>query len=72
MAQQLDVNPQPLVMAVAIAASMAFATPIASPVNTLVMSAGNYRFADYIRAGLPMILITFVISMVVLPILFPF
>jgi di/tricarboxylate transporter len=72
MAQQLDVSPQPLVMAVAIAASMAFATPIASPVNTLVMSAGSYRFADYIRVGLPMILITFVISLVVLPILFPF
>ncbi len=72
MAQQLNVNPQALVMAVAIAASMAFATPIASPVNTLVMSAGNYRFADYTRAGALMILITFVISMVMLPILFPF
>ena len=46
--RQLGVLPHAFLMAVAIAASMAFATPVASPVNTLVMGAGNYRFVDYI------------------------
>ncbi|GAB4573544.1 MAG: SLC13 family permease [Anaerolineae bacterium] len=71
-AQQLGVNPQAFMMAVAIAASMAFATPVASPVNTLVMGAGNYRFADYIKVGVPMIGVMLVASLVVLPLLFPF
>ena len=68
----LGVHPQAFVMSVAFAASAAFATPIASPVNTLVMSAGHYRFSDYVRAGLPMVLIAALVSMLVLPILYPF
>lgn len=71
-AQGLGVNPQAFMMMVAISASMAFASPIASPVNTLVMSAGNYRFSDYTRVGALMIFISFLITMVVLPILWPF
>jgi di/tricarboxylate transporter len=58
-------------MAVAIAASMAFASPVASPVNTLVMGAGNYRFSDYIKLGVPLILIMFAVTMLVLPLLWP-
>ncbi|MCA9911875.1 MAG: SLC13 family permease [Anaerolineae bacterium] len=68
----LEVAPQAFLMTVAVSASMAFATPVASPVNTLVMGAGNYRFADYIKIGTPLILVTFVVSMIVLPLLFPF
>ena len=71
-AQSLGVQPQAFLMAVAVAASMAFASPVASPVNTLVMGAGKYRFVDYIKLGLPLILLTFVAAMIVLPILFPF
>jgi len=71
-AAQLDVRPYALMMAVAIAASMAFATPVASPVNTLVMGAGHYRFSDYIKVGVPMILIALAASLVILPLLFPF
>jgi di/tricarboxylate transporter len=71
-AQTLDITPYAFMMAVAIAASMAFATPVASPVNTLVMGAGNYRFGDYIKVGVPMILLTLVISVLLLPLLFPF
>jgi len=71
-AQGLGVEPQAYLMSVAVAASMAFASPVASPVNTLVMSAGNYRFSDYIKIGVPMILVTFIISMLALPFLFPF
>ena len=70
--QNLGIQPHALLMSVAIAASMAFASPVASPVNTLVMGAGNYRFSDYIKVGTPMILISMVITMFVLPLLFPF
>jgi di/tricarboxylate transporter len=70
-AQQLGVQPYAFMMAVAVAASMAFATPVASPVNTLVMGAGHYRFSDYIKVGVPMILITLIVSLLVLPLLFP-
>lgn len=71
-AQRMGLRPESFLMAVAIAASMAFATPVASPVNTLVMGAGNYRFADYARVGVPLILLTMLISVFLLPILWPF
>ena len=58
-------------MAVSIAASMAFASPVASPTNTLVMGAGNYAFSDYLKIGLPLILLTLVICVLVLPLLWP-
>ncbi|MBZ0299040.1 MAG: anion permease, partial [Anaerolineae bacterium] len=71
-AQGIGVQPQAFLMAVALAASMAFASPVASPVNTLVMGAGHYRFFDYVKIGVPMIAINFVIAMIILPLLFPF
>jgi len=71
-ARSLGVEPHAFVMAVAIAASMAFASPVASPVNTLVLGAGSYRFGDFFKVGLPMILITMVASVLVLPLLWPF
>ena len=48
------------------------ASPVASPVNTLVMSAGNYRFADYLKVGGPLILLLIAICTAVLPLLWPF
>jgi di/tricarboxylate transporter len=71
-ADKLAVQPYAFMMGVAIAASMAFATPVASPVNTLVMGAGNYRFSDYIKVGLPLILLVMLVSILVLPLLWPF
>lgn len=71
-AESVGVSPQAFVMSIAVAASMAFATPMASPVNTLVMSAGHYSFADYAKAGIPLIIITFVVTVMLLPLLFPF
>lgn len=71
-ASQLDVQPYAFLMAIAIAASMAFATPVASPTNTLVMGAGHYTFGDYARVGLPLILIALVLAVLMLPVLFPF
>lgn len=71
-AQKLGVQPQAFLMSVAIAASLAMGTPVASPVNTLVMAAGNYRFSDYLKTGLPLIAILMVICLLVLPLLWPF
>lgn len=71
-AQSLNVQPQAFLMAAALAASMAFASPVGSPVNTLVMSAGNYRFSDYFRVGAPLIVIGLLLTLVIVPLLFPF
>jgi di/tricarboxylate transporter len=70
-AQNMGLQPHAFLMAVAIAASMAFASPVASPVNTLVMGAGNYKFSDYIKVGVPLILLTMIVTVLVLPLLWP-
>lgn len=70
-AQKIGVQPHPFLMLVAIASSTAFASPVASPVNTLVMGAGNYRFSDYFKVGVPLILLSLLITVLVLPILWP-
>lgn len=67
----LGVTPQAFLMTVAVAASAAFATPVASPTNTLVMGAGGYSFRDYAKVGLPLILLTLVLAVILLPMLFP-
>ncbi|MCO6452272.1 MAG: anion permease [Caldilineales bacterium] len=71
MAISLGVSPYTLLMTVAIAASTAFATPIASPVNTLVFSPGGYRFADYSRVGVPLLVLILLATLAVVPIIFP-
>jgi di/tricarboxylate transporter len=71
-ADKLGVQPQAFLMAVALAASMSFATPVSSPVNTLVMGAGGYRFSDYIRVGVPLILVCMLVAMLALPVFWPF
>jgi di/tricarboxylate transporter len=71
-AGNLGVQPQPLLMAIAIAASMGFASPVASPTNTLVLGAGNYRFGDFLKIGSPLILLALIISVLIVPLIFPF
>ena len=71
-AQTLAIRPHAFLMAVAIAASMAFASPVASPTNTLVMGAGSYRFSDYAKVGIPLILLMLVAVALLLPVIFPF
>jgi di/tricarboxylate transporter len=71
-AQQLDVSPYSLLMGVAIAASTAFATPVASPVNTLVLGPGRYRFTDFLKVGVPLQLVALALCLALLPLLFPF
>ena len=68
----MDVNPYTFMIGVAAAASMAFATPIASPTNSLVLTAGNYKFSDFVKVGVPLQIVMFVVMMIVVPLLFPF
>lgn len=69
---QIGADPRAVLMATVIGGSLAFATPIGMPANVMVLGPGRYTFKDYTRAGLPLILVSTVVSMVLLPILFPF
>ncbi|MEC7824236.1 MAG: SLC13 family permease [Pseudomonadota bacterium] len=71
LAQQLGVSPYPLAITVLFAASAAFMTPIASPIVTLIVEPGKYRFSDFIRLGSPMLLWVFACCYVLIPIAFP-
>jgi di/tricarboxylate transporter len=68
----LGVSPYPLLLTVALAASTAFATPVASPVNTLVLGVGQYRFGDFLRVGVMMQLLVLIVTVLIVPRLFPF
>ena len=70
-ASALDVSVYPILMTVAIAASTAFATPVASPVNTLVLGPGGYKFIDYVKMGVPLQIIVMIITLFAVPVLFP-
>ncbi len=70
-AVDLGLSPHAFLMTVAIAASTAFATPIASPVNTLVLNPGGYKFFDYVRVGLSLQLVLLVVTLAIVPWMFP-
>ena len=71
-ALQIGVSPTPFLFAVAVGASMCFASPFSTPPNALVMPAGQYTFMDYIKVGLPLQIIMGIVMVFVLPLLFPF
>lgn len=71
-AAQMGISPVPLLFAVAVGASMCFASPFSTPPNALVMPAGQYKFVDYIKVGLPLQIIMGIVMVFVLPLLFPF
>ena len=71
-ATQMDVSPQPVLMCVCLAAAGAFLTPVATPTNLMVMEPGDYRFNDYWKLGLPMLLWFFVLAVVVVPLIWRF
>ena len=71
-AQGMGADPRAVLMACVIGGSCAYATPIGMPANTMVVGAGGYKFMDYVKSGLPLIFIALVVSMIVLPIAFPF
>jgi len=70
-AMGLSVSPYPFLMTVALAASTAFATPVASPVNTLVLGPGGYRFNDFVKVGVPLQVLVMITSLLAVPLLFP-
>ena len=71
-AQSIGADPKPVLMAIGIAASMAFATPMATPPNTLVLGPGGFSFNDYVKVGVPLCVITFIASVIIIPIFWPF
>jgi di/tricarboxylate transporter len=70
-AQHLGVDPRPFVVGVMFAASASFATPIGYQTNTLVYNAGNYRFSDFARMGVPLNLIVWAVASLVIPLFWP-
>ncbi|MDG2917319.1 SLC13 family permease [Bisgaard Taxon 10/6] len=72
MAQKLGLSPVPFAMTVAIASSAAFVTPISSPVNTMVLGPGNYKFSDFVKIGIPFTVLVMLVTVFLVPILFPF
>ncbi len=68
----MNADPRAVLMATVIGGSCAYATPIGMPANTMVLSPGGYRFMDYVKAGLPLIIVSTIVSLILLPILFPF
>ena len=71
-AQSIGADPKPVLMSIGIAASMAFATPMATPPNTLVLGPGGFSFNDYVKVGVPLCIITFIASVAIIPIFWPF
>jgi solute carrier family 13 (sodium-dependent dicarboxylate transporter), member 2/3/5 len=71
-AQSIGAHPQAVLMAIAVAASCAFATPVGTPPNTLVLGPGQYHFIDYVKCGIPLIVVCFIVSLAVIPMVWPF
>ena len=70
--QNLGADPKAVLMAIAVAASCAFATPVGTPPNTLVLGPGGYRFMDYLKAGCGLVIVCFIVSLIVIPMVWPF
>ncbi|MEM6719543.1 MAG: SLC13 family permease [Bacteroidota bacterium] len=71
-AQSLKISPAPFMIVVAISASTAFLTPVGTTTNAMVMSAGDYKFIDYVKVGAPLLLLFFIVSMVLVPLIWSF
>ncbi|OZB60017.1 MAG: SLC13 family permease [Lysobacterales bacterium 14-68-21] len=71
-AHAIHVDPRPFVVAVAFAAATSFATPVGYPTNTMVYYAGGYRFTDFMKVGIPLILLFCALSMWLIPRFWPF
>jgi anion transporter len=71
-AKGLGASPHAVLMAIAIAASCAFATPVGTPPNTLVLGPGGYKFMDYVKAGTGLVIVCLIVSVIVIPMVWPF
>ncbi|MEG1563593.1 MAG: SLC13 family permease [Bacteroides sp.] len=72
LSSQLGVNPMPFFVVICMAASASFSTPIGYQTNLIVQGIGNYKFTDFVRIGLPLNIITFLISILLIPLIWPF
>ncbi len=68
----MGADPRAVLMATVIGSSCAYATPIGMPANMMVLSAGGYKLVDYAKSGIPLIIVSTIVSLILLPILFPF
>ncbi|MGV5029261.1 SLC13/DASS family transporter [Klebsiella pneumoniae] len=68
----MGADPRAVLMATVIGSSCAYATPIGMPANMMVLSAGGYKFVDYAKSGIALIIVSTIVSLILLPILFPF
>lgn len=71
-AKGIGASPHAVLMAIGVAASCAFSTPVGTPPNTLVLGPGGYKFMDYVKAGTGLVVICFIVSLIVIPIVWPF
>ncbi len=71
-AGELGVSPYPFCVAVVMAASAAFATPVSTPVVTLVVEPGRYKFSDFVKIGVPLQVVTWLVTLFVAPLVFPY
>jgi di/tricarboxylate transporter len=71
-AADLGVSPYPLMMGIAFGASASFLSPVGHPANVLVMGPGGYRFADYIKVGLPLVVVLLFVVVFAIPFFWPF
>ncbi|MEP5338288.1 MAG: SLC13 family permease [Algibacter sp.] len=71
-ASSLNLSPEPFMIVVAISASTAFLTPVGTTTNAMVMSAGGYKFMDYFKVGAPLLLMFFIVTLILVPIIWPF
>ncbi len=71
-ASTVGISPEPLLITVAISASTAFLTPIGTTTNAMVMSSGNYKFMDYFKVGLPLLILFIITTLILVPIIWPF
>ena len=70
-AQEIGADPRAVLMVIAVGTSCAFATPVGTPPNMLVMAPGDYKFRDYVITGMPLILVCFLVSLLVIPHVWP-
>lgn len=72
LASQVGASPRAVLMAILIASSCAFATPVGTPPNTLVLGPGKYTFMDYVKCGSGLVIVCLIVSVIVIPIVWPF
>lgn len=71
-AEALNISPYSFAVAVAIAASAAYSTPVSTPVVTLVVEPGRYSFLDFVKVGVPLLVLTYLVTLLLVPLVFPF